>query len=201
MRMLKIILILCLLFNDSMAQVYDQRKVDEEIMLIIYNELIAPKVDDKDREPDWNEIQNSLNRYGSPGNEIGLRSRAFYYFNTKQYVDFAIHMSSYFEKYKNTLNDPIQLNNFAFEVFKHLAKKRYLKSALRWTEAAIAMIPGQLPHLLDTKANLLYKIGNRKEAIRTQLEAIALAKSGTFVAMVPELENVLQKMQSGNPTW
>ncbi len=201
MKLLKLSLIPCLLFTTCFAQVVDQKKVDEKIMQIIKNELLEPKINNEGKEPDWKAIQQLADHYGEPGKQVELQLRTKYYLDHNNYENFAICMTSYFDKYQNNLTDFIELNNYAFEVFKHLDKKKYLEAAIKWTDAAIKLVPGQFPQFLDTKANLLYKSGQKELAIKTQSEAVSLAAAGPFTDLVSEFQEVLQKMKDGKPTW
>jgi hypothetical protein len=53
--------------------------------------------------------------------------------------------------------------------------KKKLKAALAWANKSVAI--GKNWYNLDTKANMLNKLGNKKEAIATAEEAIKVAKT------------------------
>jgi hypothetical protein len=55
------------------------------------------------------------------------------------------------------------------------------------------------PAFLDTYANLLYKSGNKEEAIATQEKAVAITKEKGEDA--EELQSTLDKMKKGVKTW
>ena len=66
------------------------------------------------------------------------------------------------------------LNSFAWILFENTDNKEYLLEAIKWTEIVIAKSPN--PGVMDTKANLLFKLERKKEAIKIQTEAIELGK-------------------------
>ncbi|MFT6441313.1 MAG: thiol-disulfide isomerase/thioredoxin [Salibacteraceae bacterium] len=71
-------------------------------------------------------------------------------------------------------DDHYALNNFAWTVFENTDNKEYLLEAINWTDIVIAKLPN--PGVLDTKANLLFKVDRKEEAIKVQTEAIELGK-------------------------
>ena len=78
----------------------------------------------------------------------------------------------YFDKYCDNAN---QLNGIAWEYFETQTDKKKLKAALAWANKSVTI--GKNWYNLDTKANLLNKLGNKKEAIATAEEAIKVAKA------------------------
>ena len=48
---------------------------------------------------------------------------------------------------------------------------------------------------IDTKANLLYKLGRKKEALELEAKASALTPDDK------EVQEAYQKMKEGKPTW
>lgn len=66
------------------------------------------------------------------------------------------------------------LNEYAWGYFQLIENKDELETALKWSERSIELFKS--PVNLDTYANLLSKLGRRKEAIRTEKAAIKLAK-------------------------
>lgn len=90
------------------------------------------------------------------------------------------------------------LNEVAWEFFEKTADTKTLENALRWSKRSLEICPDN--HMfIDTYANLVYKLGRKKEAITKEKEALDIAistKSDTKV-----YENTLEKMQAGEKTW
>ncbi|WP_158561188.1 thioredoxin family protein [Emticicia sp. C21] len=66
------------------------------------------------------------------------------------------------------------LNEYAWGYFQLIESKDELETALKWSERSIELFKS--PVNLDTYANLLSKLGRRKEAIKAEKGAIKLAK-------------------------
>jgi thiol-disulfide isomerase/thioredoxin len=67
-----------------------------------------------------------------------------------------------------------QLNEYAWGYVQMITNPKDLEEALRWSERAIALV--ESPANLDTYANLLSKLGRKKEAIKAEKQAIKLGK-------------------------
>jgi lysyl-tRNA synthetase class II len=78
----------------------------------------------------------------------------------------------YFDKYCDNAN---QLNAIAWYYFENFADKKDLKAALNWVNRSISLNKNW--YNLDTKANLLNKLGKKKEALATAEEAVKVAKA------------------------
>jgi tetratricopeptide (TPR) repeat protein len=97
-------------------------------------------------------------------------------------------------KYPDFIESDFTLNNDAWLVFENSADKKQLNAALSWSKKAIT-IRQESGNWLDTYANLLYKLGRKKEAIEHQEKALQLE---------PENDNIkinLAKMKKSEKTW
>lgn len=95
------------------------------------------------------------------------------------------------------LDDVWELNVKAWDVFMHCADKEDLKLALKWSILSIQLCQnnGELIQLLDTKANILYKMGNKSEALPIEQSAVELSGNN------PVYRTTLVKMKNGEATW
>ena len=89
-----------------------------------------------------------------------------------------------------------KLNNFAWEVFKRVSDTDTLKSALRWSGRSLELSIND-PLRLDTYANLLYKLGQKEEAITKEEEALRFAAEKDLKGFT----ETLLKMKAGEKTW
>lgn len=71
------------------------------------------------------------------------------------------------------------LNSVAWHYYKHVTDITKLTLALRWSKSSLSLEPHN-PYFLDTYAHLLYKTGNRKEALKYQKRAISEMNSKTL---------------------
>ena len=91
------------------------------------------------------------------------------------------------------------LCHIANVVFMKISDKKILKKALPWSERSLKLIPKQ-PGIIDIYANLLYKLGNKKEAIAKEEEALRYVNSEDKQTY-KIIEDTLRKMKSGEKTW
>ena len=93
-------------------------------------------------------------------------------------------------------NHATELNNDASTVFEKSNDPKKLSKALAWADLALKYANAdQEAGVLDTKANLLYKLGKKKEAL--ELEKIAVDKAPADEVNAANYK----KMQAGQPTW
>jgi thioredoxin-related protein len=78
----------------------------------------------------------------------------------------------YFDKYCDNAN---MLNQIAWQYFETETDKKKLKAALNWVNRSVSL--NKNFYNLDTKANLLNKLGKKKEALAAAEEAVKLAKA------------------------
>jgi len=88
------------------------------------------------------------------------------------------------------------LNNIAWKIFETVLDKNALNNALGWSKRSLEIYP-ENPLWLDTYANLLYKLGQKEEAIVKEGEALRLADQN----IKKNFEETLRKMKSGEKTW
>jgi len=100
------------------------------------------------------------------------------------------------------------LNDNAWTAFKSCNDRTVLLRALKWSELAIKLkTDGRIDGYLDTKANLLYKLGKRKKAIKIERKALRLntefaRKEGKEKGSdFEEFSENIRKMEAGIPTW
>jgi thiol-disulfide isomerase/thioredoxin len=89
-----------------------------------------------------------------------------------------------------------RLNNIAWEVFLKISDVKGLQDALRWSKRSLEIYPKN-PAWMDTYANLLYKLGQKEEAIIIEEEAMNLDNKESKEGF----KKTLQKMKAGEKTW
>ena len=91
------------------------------------------------------------------------------------------------------------LNSAAWTVFELDTDVAVLQDALRWSDRSLQFDPRNTS-FMDTKANILYKLGKKEEAIALEKQAIASFPTREN-AQVKELEETVRKMEAGEKTW
>ena len=97
-----------------------------------------------------------------------------------------------------------ELNDLAYEFFKHTNDLKKLAKALKWSKRSMeineALVPDesrkQNPYFMDTYASLLYRLGKKDEAIETQIKALEILKSRG--ESTTNLETTLSKIKNGS---
>ena len=188
--------------NEVMS---DSEYANRVINYVIYNEKVKPLVVlgvKSNSEPNWRHIQRFISKkYGQTYAEKNvIAGKVAYYRNLKRWRLY----SKYFvlnlkldkiDNWPADLRSSLDLNNYAFEVFKYSNNKSELETALSWVNKAISIWNGHSPTLMDTKANILYKLGRKEEGLEIEAESASLAPKDK------EIQIALQKMKSGLPTW
>jgi len=90
-------------------------------------------------------------------------------------------------------NDYNKLNNAASRVNSFTGSKKHLEKAAEWSKRSIEL--NDVPFNNDTFAAILFKLGKKEEAIKTQKKVIELARKNNL--STKNYENTLLKMQSG----
>lgn len=104
------------------------------------------------------------------------------------------------EKYlKGNALAPMRLNEFAWSIFKGSPERKILLKALQWSRMSFEKEESKNPSYIDTYANLLYKLGKKKEALKWVLKAQKFAiKQGEAADWGQE---IIDKMNRGENTW
>lgn len=163
------------------------------VMGIIAKEEIAPY--EQQKNPDWDMIEKTvIKKYGPLGAERVAGHRMLYYLNLKDWDNFGKYYKKYFDLAVPHERSFLHINNMSWPVFEHVTDKEVLATAVKTMKYDIEKFDGNDPAAIDTYANLLYKTGNKEEAIKWEEKALQLSNKKEFV-------DVLQKMKAGEKTW
>ena len=216
--------------SSEIDQVLGKEYAEGRVGNIILEEIILPKLwrDDTDKEPivlkpDWQSIGKIVKeRYNDYYADflIPFEQIAFYR-KTKQWPEL---IDAYVRKIEkegvgtgdaeNNTNDILY-----YVIFMHGTDEKTLEKAINWAKAIVGDNPGE-PDYIDTYANLLYKAGQKKEAIKWEEQAVHV-KQKQLLELEKQLQNsepnqeflqskvqetdamkaVLQKMKADKPTW
>lgn len=172
--------------------------------LVISNEEISPVIEKakaSGAEPDWKMMNVSISKkFGKKYATGNILFQQYKWYKSKKdwthYTEYLIESVDLFLKdHPDGNNQFMYLNNTAFDVFRYSLKKNELERALYWSDLSIQMAPQFAAVFIDTKANLLYKLGRKEEAIEWEEKALAADPKSEPV------KSVLEKMKNGQPTW
>ncbi|SFE44926.1 Thioredoxin-like [Chitinophaga sp. CF118] len=166
------------------------------------------------KNPDWKSIQKKIaSKYPKVNSkELILNEKIYFYRKIEDWRSYTQYKSE--QIYQTPLRPEgmdvfFTLNAPAWDAFENCEDNYALNIALDWSELSLKLEPNAVQYL-DTKANLLYKLGRVPEAILFEKEAILqerriLKKGGNFhsenAGFVPEFQANIQKMEKGLPTW
>jgi tetratricopeptide (TPR) repeat protein len=196
-----------------------QKVVKNAILRVIRREEIADKIYKDGKpitrpKPNWNAIYNSIkNKYGQdyinlffPDTEISFYILAEDWGKVTKLVNkkiLKIPPKINGKLFGPQFGDAWTLNNYAWTLFLKCKDKKNLKQGVGWADLAISVENNnQLKSdYLDTKANLLYKMGKIENAIKLQEAAVSMVANETNSFSYKSKSETLTKMKSGLVTW
>src|SRR6185437_2908503 len=144
---------------------------ESKIRSVIYSDIVKRAIDKALQghdEPKWDSIGKSIiSNYGREfADENLLKGRVTYYEATKMWQKYATYLVVSGKHYDYEHCTPclgafMVVNNTAFTVFEYSNKRKELTTALAWANHALSMNTSLTPDAVDTKANLLYKLGKK----------------------------------------
>lgn len=162
------------------------------------------------READWNRLYKAIKKkFDKAYAESNiLEAKIKWYDRHKNYNGSTQIKLEKFENNPPDITDPKQLwivNTLGWNTFINITDKNLLNGALEWMGRVIkywgdTIVVG--PHMIDTYANLLYKTGERGQAIEWETKAMRLADRTPYLKHeVSEYLSIINKMKKGEPTY
>lgn len=192
------------LFSRHSAKVdsllHDKTYSKRSINYIIYKEQIRPTLKaakETGIEPDWKKLTKVIGKkFGkefTPENILSAKVTWFHQTkNWNKYLEYLVESINVTE-FKGGFMDAARFNSAAWDVFQYSSKRKELEAALLWSDKVIAAAPQA--QTMDTKANLLYKLGRKEEAIALEIKAAETDPGAT------DIKDNLEKMKKGLRTW
>jgi len=145
----------------------------------------------------WESYSASLKKqYPAFADKILVRFKTNVHRQKKDWKQFAAVINEYTTKY--TMGNT-ELNDYAWTVFEKCNDKNVLESALKWSKLSFEKETKKEPGFIDTYANLLYKLGNKEEALKWEKQAQAIAiEQGEDKSWG---QDVIDKIMKGEKTW
>jgi thioredoxin-related protein len=163
--------------------------------------VFRSKAKERGKSPDWAKLSREIRyEFGATYVERNILIAKIDWYkgveDWKNYTKYLIAKLEYdtIEKSPKTRAGFVRLNDNAWEVFEHSENKAELEKAITWTNLAID-IDSKDGIPVDTKANLLYKLGRTDEALKLEAKAAQLSPNNT------EIQQAYKKMLEGKPTW
>lgn len=169
-------------------------KAEEYIRAIVLNEGTGVKHDSK-REPNWDSLQSAIAAKlpNADAAELIARMKVNFYLGRADWTRFEPAVVGYMKKYGKQMNDN-DLNSIAWTVFQRCPDLSCVTAVLDWSQQ---LKDGNQPELMDTYANILYKLGKKDDAIALEEKAIALVPENSRSSF----QTTLDRMKKGEKTW
>ncbi|MDF2192602.1 thioredoxin family protein [Paraflavitalea sp. CAU 1676] len=174
------------------------------ISFVMTKEEINPAFEKARRRhlsPNWNKIRKLIARKCGEemANYCEIRGKEIWYQNigdNTNYVKWLVRKITFegVDNEDSSFNRSIYLNNAAWQVFQKSNDRSQLIEALKWVNKALRIVPVEYGMAIDTKANLLYKLGDSADAIALEEELVEKTKNESY-------RKTLSKMKLGLETW
>jgi len=172
--------------------------VEKEELLPLLETNCHPK-----KIPNWSKIITEIAyKYDSTlVKRITLNAKIKFYYALKDWKNYAKYLVLQTENkgLDSVTHDFWTVNNFngiVWDIFQFSKDPIELKKALLWANFNIQIAPFEMkPGLLDTKANLLYKLGKYHDALLLEENAFNMEPNNK------DIKAAFFKMKKGKPTW
>ena len=139
----------------------------------------------------WNFIHDLVaEKYPKQADEVVNFGKIIYFEQNQQWPEFQDAVDTYITRYGDHAI-PEYLSNYALEVFKNCPDEKCNLEALAWSKRAVA--ERAAPWFMQTYAKMLYKLGNKDEALVWIQKALDVAG----VNAKHQYQETLDKMQRG----
>jgi thioredoxin-related protein len=146
------------------------------------------------RPPDWAAIHRRIAaKLPAQADELTARVKITWYLTKKDFPNFEKAMVAYMKSYSNKMSDG-ELNNIAWSVFQSCPDMTCVSGILEWSKR---LRDNNEPGVVDTYANILYKLGKKDDAIALETKAMNLAGDTDKASF----QGTIDKMKKGEKTW
>jgi len=197
---------------------YSKRISDKLIQNTELNRILQPPSSRNDTiEPVWNDLILAIQKKYNleVARRVVFDAKVKWYGNRLQFNDHSNllrYMATFIENVvaygtdTTDLMEDLDLNAFCWEiVFKHSYNETQINTAIKLMEGVVRRFlnrPDCPPdQYFDTYANLLYRVGRVKEAIKWEEQAIKSAIEWKRDFKLEAYYQVLNDMENGRPTW
>lgn len=165
-------------------------------------------------EPDWISLQNAITKdYNEAyADRAVLEAKLKWYQHTGNDLKFTTAINDKLEKYgtdTTSMGEDFRLNSLAFLMFEKITDPTELKRIISWmagvvrrSEKSTGNYIEYRAYYIDTYANLLYKVGEKTEALKWQEIAVLMGRElGISKDVLKAIEANFEMMKKGEPTW
>jgi len=175
---------------------------------VMYREEIKPMVETAEKNnamPDWDKMETKLTaKIGIAATKKAIwKGKLDWYKFKNDWEDYyaiviEIIETGRFKDNPGSSANALTLNQAAFEIFLHSSDKNKLEKALSWMDLVVNNITDSSAFagdMYDTKAELLYKLARKEEALVLEARAVEVSPNNK------EIRGLYKRMLEGQPTW
>lgn len=172
---------------------------------IMYDEELKPYFDKDVPAPDWAKLTRMIKKKYPILSDQTIEAYQLAYYRVKRNApEYEKAILAFMNKYQQNLGD-YTLNDHAWTVFIISNNREVMEMALDWSKRSLELVPktpgSNYVNYMDTYANLLYKLGNKEEAIKWEKSLIEIATNDKKEKIVAACKAILAKMEKGEKTW
>ena len=135
-------------------------KANSFLIRIIVNAELQKMFSEKGEKKIDNFTKTRISKaYPKQSREAIALLKVYLYSELKDWKNYGPAVSYYMKNYGDQLTSISQLNDFSWNIFDHFDEKSILQEALKWSKKSISGKDTQDAAIIDTYANLLYKLG------------------------------------------
>jgi thioredoxin-related protein len=181
------------------------REIVNQVVFNDYVESFLNRSQKENQAPKWDWLYTSIAKqfgYNIAKKQV-IDGKVLWYQSKKDRVHYVKYLLEQANGEINTGQkvSALSLNNWAWDIFGLSNDTDQLLNALKIINLALIDTPGDLG-FLDTKANILYKMGYIDQAIDLETKIVTDATGSTQPhPFLDSFKDNLKKMQSGLPTW
>jgi thiol-disulfide isomerase/thioredoxin len=184
----------------------EPNRIEQTVVNLLVGEAYQQYVTGKEDKVNWKDISDFIYSKASAYHDnVLVNLKMAHAGATKQWNDYGGFLADYYDQFYHTIKyhgKHFEMNNQLWIVFENATDKKVLQRAAAWSKKTIITDEGtEDAASMDTYANLLYKSGNKEEAITWEEKAFAKAKIDNDEELISSSTITLQKMKAGQPTW
>ncbi|HXB35172.1 MAG TPA: thioredoxin fold domain-containing protein [Puia sp.] len=146
------------------------------------------------KEPDWKKVHKLIAvKMPAAADEMTARIKVNFYCGKKDWTNFETVIVAYMKTYGETMSIG-DLNSLAWAVFEECPDMTCVSDILDWSRR---LKEAGDPGVMDTYANILYKLGKKGDAIALETKALNMLPDG----QKGEIQATLEKMKNDEKTW
>jgi thiol-disulfide isomerase/thioredoxin len=178
------------------SQFLEKEKFDAKMKVGVLTEILEYVAKQRTKNINWADVESTFGEtYPEYIKEQIVRAKAMFSLQVEDWQEFEDALKTITRDFPNSDFNDEELNAYAWGIFENLSNKTLLNQALIWSKKTLGK---DNPAYLDTYANILYKLGQTKEAIEIETKVL---NGTTDQDEKKSYEETLDKMKKGKPTW